>query len=306
MNGESRALLDLLSALKARSYNFITPTPATHARVIARKSEATDVRDALGWSLPFRRENVDADVFGLLERAGAQTQRGALYGSRVRVSSLDELLFLHSAYPTTDSNAVFFGPDSYRFASFLRAELPRLRPRKRIVDVGTGSGVGGLIAARAAPEARATLVDLNAEALRLAHVNAAFAGVDAEIIEGDALNAVDGEIDCVIANPPYIIDPAKRTYRDGGGLHGGEISLAWVKAAATRLAPGGALLLYTGSAIIDGEDKLKAALLEALGGFEIGYRELDPDVFGEELETPAYAGVERIAVIGLVAIKSAA
>jgi len=33
------------------------------------------------------------------------------------------------------------------------------------------------------------------------------------------------------------------------------------------------------------------------------YRELDPDVFGEELERPAYARVERIAVIGLDVVK---
>ena len=66
---------------------------------------------------------------------------------------------------------------------------------------------------------------------------------------------------------------------------------------------GGAFLLYTGSAIVDGEDRLKGALLETLRGFDVRYREIDPDVFGEELEREDYADVERIAVVGVVAVK---
>ena len=35
-------------------------------------------------------------------------------------------------------------------------------------------------------------------------------------------------------------------------------------------------------------------------GCTMAYREIDPDVFGEELERPAYRDVERIAAIGAV------
>ena len=42
---------------------------------------------------------------------------------------------------------------------------------------------------------------------------------------------------------------------------------------------------------------------QALADFELIYGELDPDVFGEELERDDYANVERIAVIGLIAVK---
>ncbi len=35
-------------------------------------------------------------------------------------------------------------------------------------------------------------------------------------------------------------------------------------------------------------------------GCMLEYRELDPDVFGEELEHPAYAAVDRIALIAAV------
>mgnify|MGYP007130750401 FL=1 len=79
--------------------------------------------------------------------------------------------------------------------------------------------------------------------------------------------------------------------------------MTWAREAAARLERGGAFLLYTGSAIVNGEDKLKDALLNALDNFDVSYREIDPDVFGEELEREDYADVDRIAVVGLVAIK---
>jgi hypothetical protein len=69
-----------------------------------------------------------------------------------------------------------------------------------------------------------------------------------------------------------------------------------------HLKPGGRVILYTGSAIVGGKDALRDALEgEAVRrGFRLDYREIDPDVFGEELAKPQYRDVERIAVIGAV------
>ena len=303
---EAEAQAALLRALKARKYHFITPTPLTHARVIARRRVAADLRGALGWSLPFARDAIDAEILELLERSGALDVDGDLLKSRVRVSSMGDHLLLHSAYPTAQKDAVFFGPDTYRFAAFLQAELPALGKRRRLIDVGCGSGAGAIVAAAIAKPESITFNDINPRALSLSQVNAAVSEIPGElslversfIEHGEPLSA-----DLIIANPPYIIDAAHRAYRDGGGMHGAEISLSWAKAAAAKLAPGGAFLLYTGSAIIDGEDRFKSALHEAMPGFDIAYRELDPDVFGEELEREDYADVERIAVVGAVAVK---
>lgn len=300
---QDRALLLLLAALKAGNYAFTTPTPATHVRVIARKHQARDLRDVFGWSLPFANALVGMEIFDLMQAADILAPRGDLFASQVRVSTLGEGSFLHSAYPTTQHDAVFFGPDSYRFAAFVAAELPRLAPARRLVDIGAGAGVGAIVAAPHARDARITLTDINPKAIRFSRINAVYAGLRVETVLGDGLDAVDGAIDCIIANPPYIADPAHRAYRDGGGMHGGEVSLAWARAAAERLQRGGAFLLYTGSAIVDGRDELKEALLNALAGFDVSYREIDPDVFGEELEREDYADVERIAVVGLVAVK---
>src|SRR3546814_7234179 len=87
-----------------------------------------------------------------------------------------------------------------------------------------------------------------------------------------------------MANPPYITDAAHRLYRDGGGMHGAEISMEMARAAVERLAPEGRFILYTGSAIIDGHDFVRASLeqIAASNNCQLRYWEIDPDVFGEE------------------------
>ena len=302
LSSADQALLELLRRLKSDDYRFITITPDTHRRVLRRFGEARarDLREALGWSLPFHEGDIAAAYIELLDRAGMLERDGARLKSKVRVSTLGDDLFLHSAYPTTDEDAVFFGPDTYRFASFLTRELTE-GPGGRLVDIGAGSGAGGLFAARLRPDIRPVLADVNDRALHLARINAAAAGIEAEIVASDGLNGVEGPIDLAITNPPYIVDKGDRTYRDGGGMLGAELSFSWAKAAMERLTPGGRLLLYTGSAIVRGEDQLRTALAEL--GYPLRYEELDPDVFGETLSEPAYHQADRIAVIGAVLTK---
>lgn len=295
------ALAALLADLSSTGYRFVTITPASDARVLARadKQDATDLRDMLGWSLPFR-PGLAPRVETLLAQADMLSPAGdGRLRSRLRVSSAGELLFLHSAYPTTDPEAVFFGPDSYRFADLIRRELAD-RPGDagmRLVDFGAGSGIGGITAARALGTAEVTLVDTNARARRFARLNAQAAGVPARLVE-----RLSGPADLIVINPPYIIDPLGRAYRDGGGLHGGEAALSMTRESSGHLSPGGRIILYTGAAIVAGHNPLCDALVRLANeaGLTVRWRELDPDVFGEELARPAYADVERIALVGAV------
>jgi hypothetical protein len=98
-------------------------------------------------------------------------------------------------------------------------------------------------------------------------------------------------------------DEAARAYRDGGGLFGEALSVRIVREALARLAPGGTLLLYTGVAVVDGQDVFWSAIRTLLADYAHDYRELDPDVFGEELARPGYENVERIAAVALSATK---
>ena len=272
---------------------------------------ARDIRDVFGWSLPFDTGSLDAELVEQMRLADVMEARDGVLKSSVRVSTLGNDYFLHSAYPTTEADAVFFGPDSYRFADFVARELPNVPRSKRLADIGAGSGVGGVAALRTGRVKHLVATDINEAANALLDANFDFVmqtrsksdDFSLHNVVCDGLSAVDGDLDCIIANPPYIADPARRAYRDGGAMHGGAVSAAWAREAAARLTRDGAFLLYTGSAIVDGEDRLKAELFEALDGFDINYREIDPDVFGEELERDDYVDVERIAVIGLVAIK---
>lgn len=301
-----QALLALLDHLRDRAYRFVTPTPATHARRLANAApgRANDLRDVFGWSMAFDRDVIDATLLRDLVAAGIVADTTDGFRSCVRVSSLGDDLLLHSAFPTDDHDAVFFGPDSYRFAMLIRRELAR-RPMAAgasLVDMGAGAGAGAIAASHLCKGARIAMTDVNPAALALARVNARAAGIVADFHCADDLSPVAGAPDLVLANPPYIIDGAGRAYRDGGGLHGAQVSLDMAEEAASRLAPGGRFLLYTGSAIVRGADALRDRLIDlaADGGLSLRYDEIDPDVFGEELETPAYRDVERIALVGAV------
>ena len=300
------ALVRLAQAVRSTGYSFVTPTPLTIARVNARPGAdwATDLRGVFGWSRPFRDGVVPPDVLALMQDAGVLADVPGGHRSLVRLSTLDGELFLHSAYPTAATDAVFFGPDTYRFASAILAHRPA-SPVRRAVDIGCGAGPGGVLVARAHPAAEVLAVDINDAALNLARANAALARVSLRAVNSNLLLGVDGAFDLIVANPPYLVDPSERAYRHGGGPLGAGLSLAILDAALDRLAHGGTLLLYTGAAVVNGTDPFRDAAATRLGGerAEWNYRELDPDVFGEELDGGAYTAADRIAAILLTVTK---
>ncbi|MFJ9991799.1 methyltransferase [Pseudomonas putida] len=299
------ALLQLGRRLRADGYRFTCVTPATQARVNARSDahQARTLRDVFGWSRPFEASLLSADELEQLRIAGVLEPQGTLWRSSVRWSNLDDLLLVHSAWPTDSRDAVFFGPDSYRFAQVIQDHLQHSPQRvQHAVDIGCGSGVGALLIARAAQHAQVTAVDINPVALRHTAVNAALAGVANVSVElSNVLDDIAGTFDLIVANPPYMLDAGERAYRHGGGALGAELSLRIVEQACERLSIGGTLLLYTGVAIVEGRDALLEAVRLRLAGPAFGwsYRELDPDVFGEQLLEPGYEQVERIAAVAL-------
>ena len=310
------ALLRVLQLAAARGYHFRAVTPQTHQRYVSSRGErpATTLRDIFGWSLPFLEDSIERELVQAMHDANVLKPRGEAVSSGVRIADVDDDLFLHSAYPTNTASAVFFGPDTYRFIRFIRHEFERQNPEPdarttgralRILDVGCGSGAGGILAARTLAQAghsiALTLNDINPMALQYAGINAEFAGVPTQLMCGDFFSSISGQFDLIISNPPYLVDPAARTYRHGGERLGRALSVDIVKRSLQLLAPDGMLLLYTGVAIVDGIDPFQAEILALLSESDCRhtYSEIDPDIFGDELEQPAYAHVERIAAVGL-------
>lgn len=332
-------LLALLQGLKQAQYHFITVTPSTHASINQRPASAWahNLRDVLGWSRPFTAATLPEPWFNLLQEAGAlqahvtegqvvqeqdepekldpqqQTlpqrisnpleSQAQTWRSLWRVSSLGDVLLLHSAFPTLAADAIFFGPDTYRFARAITQYLDT-HPSKvtKAVDIGTGSGAAAILLALRYPQASVSGVDINPRALSVAAINGRASGADNLCWQqSNLLQDVAGNFDLIVANPPYLVDDAARTYRHGGGLLGAELSLKIVEAALPRLETGGVLLLYTGVAIVEGVDvflqALQAMLAPQAAAFSIEYEEIDPDIFAEELLRPAYAEAERIAAV---------
>ena len=306
MDAKSVALTVLGKTLQSRGYRFVAITPATHCRMLDRPPPpATTVESIFGWNLPFDRESVDSAIFYLLEDAEALEGESGRYKSKVRFATIDDLIFAHSAFPTADQDAIFFGPDTYRFVRLLRVDVPS-GPLK-LVDIGSGSGAAGIVAGRLlGNRTEIVLGDINPKALGFSAVNAIVNNVAAaKIVFSDVLVGIEGDADIIIANPPYLVDDDRRLYRHGGGALGISLAVRMVEEGLDRLKPGGQLILYSGTPIVGGADPLFKALrpLLQLKASHFSYGEIDPDVFGEELDRQAYANADRIAAIGLSATK---
>jgi release factor glutamine methyltransferase len=75
-----------------------------------------------------------------------------------------------------------------------------------ILDIGTGSGCIAVTLAKKLPNAKLFALDVSAEALKLAIINAETNEVEVEFIEADILDWDFGDLkfDIIVSNPPYV------------------------------------------------------------------------------------------------------
>ena len=279
-------------------YSFTTITPASHQRLIDRnpEREAIDFRGAFGWNLPFKHDLLPTGMLKKLSECGIVVPFGRGWRSSVRFSTIGEHLYVHDGFPTLSNDAVFFGPDTYRFVNAVRRQL---KPCELLIDICCGSGAGGIEVAERA--SHTVMCDINPRSIACATANGQLNRIlrtscqIRDLLGGEEYQRPDA----IIANPPYMADSLHRSYRDGGGHLGVDLSICIVDQALRRLTPGGQLLLYTGTPIINGLDIFAQEVLPRIAATADtwSYEEIDPDVFGEELLQPAYQCVERIAVV---------
>jgi release factor glutamine methyltransferase len=130
----------------------------------------------------------------------------------------------------------------------LMEALRSVRVGARVLDVGTGTGVLALTAARSGA-AEVTAVDRCPYAVLTARVNARLRRLPVQVVRGDLLDDVRGEtFDVIVANVPYVCsDGAPRGRRAAhtwdGGAGGRDLLDRLCALAPALLAPGGVLLM---------------------------------------------------------------
>ena len=128
----------------------------------------------------------------------------------------------------------------------------------RFADIGTGSGCIAVAVAHEVPDLEGVATDISTAALEVARENARRHDVDGrlEFVCTSYLEGVTGIFDLIAANPPYVRDVDRRGLAPGVlqephvALFGGDDGLRHVEAvlaaAATRLRPGGWLIMEFG------------------------------------------------------------
>jgi len=301
------ALLYLLNFFKKNSYQFTVITPLSHERILKRKkvqsSEPKTLQDIFGWNLPFSAKDLDQVLFPLLMQAELIQAENDSFVSKIRVASLEDELFIHSAYPTVENDAVFFGPDTYRFYYHFKQYLNHhAQPLQRCVELCCGSSAAAISIVKSySTVSEMYAVDINPKALFYSEINQTFAGLENIYpIQSNLFSSLEGNFDLIFANPPYLMDSAERQYRHGGNeLDGTDLAFDILKQGITHLSKNGSLFLYTGVAIRSSGNNFLVAVdawIENYPSFKYTYEEIDPDVFGEELDEMAYQQIDRIAV----------
>lgn len=149
-----------------------------------------------------------------------------------------------------------------------------------LADVGTGSGILAVCAAKYLPQATVTAIDVSAAALAVAQKNAERHGVADRIafVEGDLFAAVpeSEKFDAIVSNPPYIstaemaaLPNDVKNYEPHLALAAGEKAIAVIEPlvaqAAEHLNSGGLLLIEISPMIAGAVEQL----VRENGGFEL-------------------------------------
>jgi release factor glutamine methyltransferase len=177
-----------------------------------------------------------------------------------------------------DKRALIPRPETEALAQRLRALVAEGASG---ADVGTGSGCLALSLAAHGLLMQAT--DLSADALALAQENAVLNGLEGKLrfAQGSLLEPVEGMLDLLVSNPPYIVEGTALQPEVGGfepalALYGGADGLSALKplllGAPSKLKAGAWLALECG----EGQPALLAEMAGASGAWSEVLIEADP------------------------------
>jgi release factor glutamine methyltransferase len=148
------------------------------------------------------------------------------------------------------------------------ASAQHLPPRPLLVDLCTGTGALALALSKFWPDARVIAVDDSDEALDYAYRNVEGSHVElvrADVTDNSQLPELDGQVDLLVANPPYIpdgatLEPEVAQHDPPHALFGGPDGMMVINAIA-ELA--GRWLKPGGCCAVEHDDTTSAATVEA-------------------------------------------
>jgi release factor glutamine methyltransferase len=148
------------------------------------------------------------------------------------------------------------------------AVAQRLSDQPVIVDLCTGSGALALALSKRWPDARVIAVDDSEDALNYARRNVAGTPVElvrADVTQSGLLNELDGRVDLLVANPPYIpdgvsLEPEVAQHDPPHALFGGPDGMAVIDHIVEHAAR---WLRDSGHCAVEHDDTTSARTVEA-------------------------------------------
>jgi methylase of polypeptide subunit release factors len=174
--------------------------------------------------------------------AGLVAYDGAVARSLVRILPYEDLLI------AADPEPLGAPPGDFVLGVNPSARtLARLTLRHRVgsaLDLGTGSGLHALLAARHAQTVVG--IDVNPRALDYARLNARLNGIgNVELLEGSWFEPVAARrFDLIVANPPFVVSPDPAFLFRDAGLVGDAVSRTLVEQVPAQLAAGGIAQIF--------------------------------------------------------------
>jgi len=108
-----------------------------------------------------------------------------------------------------------------------RLLIEECKIKGRVLDLGCGYGVVGIVIKKIFPDNEVVLSDINMRACRLARENAKLNNVSVDIVQGDMFTKVEGKFGTILLNPPQnagkkicfsMIEQSKEYLRECGTL----------------------------------------------------------------------------------------
>jgi len=212
------------------------------------------------YRIPLRTDGDVADLYRRMTRTEAKAiggERSTDYAAFIKPPpvSPDPRKFVsgHLGATLAVHDGVFSPAEAESAVLPFMHDHPELFAGKRVLEIGTGSGIISLYAAKLGAKS-VVATDINQAALDCARQNAEALGVadvlDTRLVPPTDMSAYSvaepGEtFDVVISNPPYALDLDAET--NDAYVDNGDLGFSIVRGFRERLAPGGVAVLFYGS-----------------------------------------------------------